>query len=621
MPVKFFTVVRKGGVWWLKDPHGHLMFYPSVQGVGPRHGSRVPGAPSYDGIKASGGSLGKWLERTEKRLKDWGFKGLGAWNDPLWHRTDIRFTESLNIYKSLKWEPRGLKPVFDADWESSVESLVKPQVERMRRARGLIGWFLDNEIPWDTGVLFSYFDGRSPDDPNRKAVIRFLRGRHRGIAALNSAWGTRFSSWKALEKSRRLPVSRDAAHSDMDGFLGVVAKRFFESTCRIVRKHDPGRLILGVRYAGLPHIQVAAGQKGATDVMSMNLYIQEGEFPVKQVYEAHVASGGQPVWVTEFSFHSPYDNRSGARNTCGFGSRVRWQKSRGRGYGKFVGQMAALPFVIGCDWFQWPDESPKGRGDGEDVNFGLVDINDRPYEDLVRAIRRTNRMVDRIHARSGKWKFAASRAPETPALPASWLAVRPVPGAPGAAAAGTPVPGLKFRPSLDPMPAKVPVAARVGWRPDGLWVTMAVRDAKRTVAVERTKSSIEWFWMTDAVEIMVRPGGEDREFFDAKSVKVWAVPDGRARGKPFVGVLRNHRKAFNGASGVAAAQRRIPGGYRMDFRIPAAFLGGPLRPWQELRFNLLVMDCEKVQEVCWSSHQGEWTTQRPLTWGRLVLVP
>lgn len=37
-----------------------------------------------------------------------------------------------------------------------------------------------------------------------------------------------------------------------------------------------------------------------------------------------------------------------------------------------------LPAVVGMDWFQYFDEPTHGRDDGENFNFGLVDIHDQP---------------------------------------------------------------------------------------------------------------------------------------------------------------------------------------------------------------------------------------------------
>ena len=45
-----------------------------------------------------------------------------------------------------------------------------------------------------------------------------------------------------------------------------------------------------------------------------------------------------------------------------------------------------LPYVVGADWFQYYDEPPHGRKlDGEDYNFGLVDIHDTPYKHVTDA--------------------------------------------------------------------------------------------------------------------------------------------------------------------------------------------------------------------------------------------
>jgi hypothetical protein len=61
---------------------------------------------------------------------------------------------------------------------------------------------------------------------------------------------------------------------------------------------------------------------------------------------------------------------------------------------------AAIPEVVGAHWFQYYDHPKGGRPDGEDYNFGLVDINDRPYRRLTAALSAANRRVPEIHARS-----------------------------------------------------------------------------------------------------------------------------------------------------------------------------------------------------------------------------
>ena len=60
--------------------------------------------------------------------------------------------------------------------------------------------------------------------------------------------------------------------------------------------------------------------------------------------------------------------------------------------------------MIGVHWFQYADEPTGGRADGEDYDFGLVDIDDRPYGKLIRALRASNRLA--------RWGMARPIAPE-----------------------------------------------------------------------------------------------------------------------------------------------------------------------------------------------------------------
>ena len=46
------------------------------------------------------------------------------------------------------------------------------------------------------------------------------------------------------------------------------------------------------------------------------------------------------------------------------------------------------PWLVGDDWFQYVDEPQNGRtGDGEDDNFGMVNVNDQPYPTMTAAMQ------------------------------------------------------------------------------------------------------------------------------------------------------------------------------------------------------------------------------------------
>ena len=44
------------------------------------------------------------------------------------------------------------------------------------------------------------------------------------------------------------------------------------------------------------------------------------------------------------------------------------------------------------------DEPSTGRFDGENYNLGLVDVTDRPYEEMVRALKTTHERLQAVHA-------------------------------------------------------------------------------------------------------------------------------------------------------------------------------------------------------------------------------
>jgi len=67
--------------------------------------------------------------------------------------------------------------------------------------------------------------------------------------------------------------------------------------------------------------------------------------------------------------------------------------------------------VIGSHWFQYYDHPKGGRADGEDYDFGLVDVGDHPYQQLTRALAIANRRATAIHQGGGVAVEAASNAP------------------------------------------------------------------------------------------------------------------------------------------------------------------------------------------------------------------
>ena len=79
---------------------------------------------------------------------------------------------------------------------------------------------------------------------------------------------------------------------------------------------------------------------------------------------------------------------------------VNSQEERGVAYRYYTERAYAHPGLIGTAWFQWADQDLLGRRDGENYNCGFVDVTDRPYQHLVKAVSETSERLFDIH--SGK---------------------------------------------------------------------------------------------------------------------------------------------------------------------------------------------------------------------------
>ncbi len=137
------------------------------------------------------------------------------------------------------------------------------------------------------------------------------------------------------------------------------------------------------------------------DVIASNYNVDSPEGWVARYYFDALdhLTGGKPVLVSEW-FYARAENRTGNRNN-GHLMTVDTQAERAAGAAAAIGSFARVPDLVGLHWFQYADHPKGGRADGEDYDFGLVDINDRPYEQLTAAITPRLQAIDRLHEAAG----------------------------------------------------------------------------------------------------------------------------------------------------------------------------------------------------------------------------
>jgi hypothetical protein len=402
----FFKVVKQGGIFWLQDPDGKPTISKAVNCVIAKDGSVKPDGKGYDVLgKYKEKSL--WAKAALQRLRTWGFNGIGCWSDDATFAYDTPFTVILNIQPPAA--VHRLADVWDPAFEKNTDKLCKKRCSRLAKAKYLIGYFLENEQPWYGD--FGWYTGHEPrlleiymklpaTAPGKLELIKFLQSRYPKIKEFNRVWGVKLKKFDALASLTELPGSPEAAaqaNADRNDFAGLVADRYFKVATEAVRRYDPNHLVMGVRFAGGAPKPIVQACGKYNDIVSFNYYAQSMVINKGDWNRIHVFSGYKPVLISEFSYRA-MENSSGDANTRGAPVTVPTQKDRALGFERYVSQAMSFPYCVGYHWFQLTDESPQGRSfDGEDSNYGILDVNDQEYAVLTAKMKEVNAKADDLH--------------------------------------------------------------------------------------------------------------------------------------------------------------------------------------------------------------------------------
>jgi len=397
----FFRVAKPDGIWWLVTPEGNTFISKGVNHVSFRadDAPKLGYSPYQRAVQAKYGSEDAWAQAVVKRLGDWGFNTLGSWSNASTFSRNMPYTINLDLATraGANWLKGSVGDFFSEDFEQRMESTCQRLCGPRSGDPWLLGYFTDNELRWGAdwrgklSLLEEYL--RFPEgSAGKKAALAFIQKRYADVAALNQAWGTNITDWDQL--SGLEPSSTDAARKDQAAWQEVVAGRYFAACKSAIRKADPNHLILGCRFAGQAPDPVLRGLKDHVDVVSFNNYGQTA--PTEALQNIHRLTA-RPIMLTEFSFKA---TDSGLPNTRGAGRPVETQKDRADGFTRYVHGLIDLPFMVGFHWFEHADEPKEGRFDGENSNYGLVTIEDRPWDILTQCMTQVNAGLESRHAKS-----------------------------------------------------------------------------------------------------------------------------------------------------------------------------------------------------------------------------
>ncbi len=421
----YFRTEKYNNKWWMVDPEGYLFWTAGLNCVSSwsvatgveyreKYFESVPyNDPDYKDFfsKSTWASMGfyngkapykaynfhqanlyrkygkEWVEEYRKqahiRLRSWGLNTIGFMSDfqmALQHKTP--YVGSIWIHNTPKIEAsEGYWGKFHDVFDPEFRSNVRKSMERQKTGAGdpwCIGFFVDNELSWGLIGSLSVATLKSPaTQPAKKEFINDLEAKYKAIDKLNAQWGTNHESWITLLNNTTAP-DEERAKDDLYAFYEKTAMTYFQILHDELERIAPNQNYLGCRFAWANNYLTLSAAAKYCDIVSFNKY----EFGVEKVKLPEGVDA--PIMIGEFHFGST--DRGMAHPGVKI---VATQEERGIAYEKYIKGALRNEQIVGAHWFQYLDQPYTGRGDGENYNVGLVDVTDKPHQELIDKIRET----------------------------------------------------------------------------------------------------------------------------------------------------------------------------------------------------------------------------------------
>ncbi len=394
-----WTVKRENATSILATPCGDNFFAMGVNVLDAGNGGPRD-RPHYDWHDHAP-TLEAWVDATKQRLAEWGFNSAGAWSltpDQLKLPTVINL-ELGRLAKFHWYDP------FDPAAEARMMDLAKTLTAPYRDSPYRIGYFSDNEVGWWDGAMFVFYSQQAATSFTKQRLLALLRQTYRNdwrAFTRDFVPPEGIASWNALSAAQKPTKLRVGGHGIriVRQWGGIVAARYYQVARAAIKAADPQALYFGDRLPIYYDSGAIRAERDQVDALAVNYNVDSPEGWIAPYFFDGLRrlSGDKPLLISEW-FFAARENRTGNRNN-GHLMTVDTQAERASGAAAAARNFAAIPEAVGLDWFQYYDYPVGGRQDSEDYNFGLVDIADRPYEDVVAALSATNRALPAIHAQS-----------------------------------------------------------------------------------------------------------------------------------------------------------------------------------------------------------------------------
>lgn len=432
----FFHIRHDGRRWWLVDPDGYAFIsngvcYGSRMGV---HGfvDRMENLfawlpekddPEYrdawttadqiaEFVKRNGAEAGKdrymfnfaranmirafgadgwweaWVAINAARLKNWGFNTIGVGVNNYFDehvmeylaRAEIPFVWTLKEFPQTEEKIfRDFPDVYSAEYAEHSRVFAETQLSPFAGNPYMIGYFVNNEPEWKFQEInlaeraFAHPSHLATKD----ALIQWLREKYREPAALSAAWGRQFASFEdLLAPQERLDQATPAAGKDFAEMHMMLVEKYAQVPGDALRAVDADHLNLGMRYSSISTREMAGCE--FYDVFSFNRYTPSAVEPLNLaasicdmpaiIGEWHIG-GGDKGMLSNGLLSAPT------------------QEERGKACAYYMEGAICHPNCVGLHYFEMNDQPLLGRFDGECMEHGIIDVCNRPYEELTAHFR------------------------------------------------------------------------------------------------------------------------------------------------------------------------------------------------------------------------------------------
>ncbi len=372
----YFYVTQKAGGsgWTLVTPQGEPFYASGIDTVAP-DGSGTDQTtgicPYCVTVQNDFPSTAAWAASTVTQLRSWGFNSLGGYSDHADLRTQMPYEVQLSMASGADW--------FAPSFVTNADQVAAANVAPLADDPNVIGYFTDSELDW--GPL------------------------------LGSGYGTNET---ALQQYLQLPAGSPGLAiaqqyvGDPSGFLTALATRYFSVTTAAIHMYDSNHLILGVKAEGqeiepnlikaaAPYVNVFSIEDYmyAPGVDQVVNHLWPPYLPVQQNLADLEAVANVPLMIGEYSFTSTANSSNDPDNTPAIYDTASSQQQRANYYEQYIAPLYEdTPALVGDDWFQYVDEPPGGRsGDGENSDFGMIDVNGNPYPTMVAATQLMHNVI------------------------------------------------------------------------------------------------------------------------------------------------------------------------------------------------------------------------------------